>query len=162
MVDEATAVYESHDHKRCIHDAVTRADEVCRDKNVRLTPLRRRVFELVWQHHRPVGAYDLLAELAKEEGRNAAPPTVYRALDFLLEQGLIHRINSLNAYIGCTAPGCNHQGCFLICHRCKTTLEVDSEQLLKSIRTEAGLHDFLPQQAMVEVTGLCPNCRGAA
>ena len=159
MVAEAAAVYESHDHKRCIHNAVERADNVCRSNNVRLTPLRRQVLELVWQHHKPVGAYDLLAELAKQEDRNAAPPTVYRALDFLLEQGLIHRINSLNAYIGCTDPCCSHQGCFLICHQCKTTLEIDSRQLLQGIKQQAGLHGFLPEKAMVEITGLCPNCR---
>ena len=87
-----------HDHSHCVSDALRAADALCARSGARLTALRRRVLELVWQSHRPLGAYDILGVLSSEDGRRAAPPTVYRALDFLLEHGLIHRLASLNAY----------------------------------------------------------------
>ena len=95
-------INEEHDHAACIAQAVGQAEQVCHQQKQRFTALRRRVFELVWQHHRPIGAYEVL-DLLQRDGR-AAPPTVYRALDFLLEIGLVHRIASLNAYVGCIQP----------------------------------------------------------
>ncbi|MHA1109066.1 MAG: transcriptional repressor, partial [Alphaproteobacteria bacterium] len=86
-----------HDHKRCIAEALAAAEEICARQSVKLTDLRRRVLELIWDRHEPVRAYDLLDQL-RAGRRSAAPPTIYRALDFLLEAGLIHRIESLNAY----------------------------------------------------------------
>ena len=106
-----------HDHGDCIADALGMAEQVCAKRGARLTKLRRRVFELVWSSHAPVGAYDLLRHLARERD-GAAPPTVYRALDFLRKHGLIHRIESLNAFVGCCTPGEAHAGQFLICSRC--------------------------------------------
>lgn len=85
-----------HHHATCIEDALATAEKLCSERKQRFTPLRRRVLELVWQSHRPVGAYEILRQLTAEEGC-PAPPTVYRALDFLLDQGFIHRINALNA-----------------------------------------------------------------
>jgi len=84
-----------HDHDHCVSHALAEADSLCARQGVRLTALRKRVLELVWQSHRPLGAYDILAVLSEQDGRRAAPPTVYRALDFLLENGLVHRIASL-------------------------------------------------------------------
>ena len=92
-----------HEHQSCIEDALARADDVCRERGVRLTPLRRRVLELVWSSHRAVKAYDLLAALGDAVGA-AKPPTVCRALEFLMAQGLVHRIDSLNAFVGCPQP----------------------------------------------------------
>src|SRR3546814_13298582 len=89
-----------HDHSHCVHTALSEADAICARQGLRLTALRKRVLELVWQSHRPLGAYDILAVLSEQDGRRAAPPTVYRALAFLLENGLVHRIASLNAFIG--------------------------------------------------------------
>src|SRR3546814_13619005 len=93
-----------HDHDHCVSHALAEADSLCARQGVRLTALRKRVLELVWQSHKPLGAYDILAQLTEQDGRRAAPPTVYRALDFLLENGLVHRIASLNAFIGCNHP----------------------------------------------------------
>ena len=97
-----------HDHSHCVTHALGEAESLCTKSGVRLTDLRRRVLELVWQSHKPLGAYDILAVLSEQDGRRAAPPTVYRALDFLLENGLVHRIASLNAFIGCNHPGHAH------------------------------------------------------
>lgn len=88
-----------HDHSRCVTHALTEAESICTRQGLRLTALRKRVLELVWHSHKPLGAYDILGVLSEEDGRRAAPPTVYRALDFLLENGLVHRIASLNAFI---------------------------------------------------------------
>ena len=94
-----------HDHSRCVAEALAEAEALCAKQGTRLTTLRKRVLELVWASHKPLGAYDILGVLSEEDGRRAAPPTVYRALDFLLENGLVHRIASLNAFIGCVHPG---------------------------------------------------------
>ncbi|MGI0119797.1 Fur family transcriptional regulator [Zooshikella sp. RANM57] len=148
-----------HNHASCIAHALDKAQTLCQRNKVRLTELRLRVLELVWHSHKPLGAYDILAVLAKEDGRNAAPPTVYRALDFLLEQGLIHRIASLNAFIGCSDPECPHQGYFLICNQCGITLELHSDKVSKSIHQVACEYDFEISHEMVEVVGVCPNCQ---
>ena len=90
---------EKHDHRRCVTTALDRAAKVCAAKGARLTAIRRQVLELVWQSHRPVGAYDILAALGRKRDY-VAPPTVYRALEFLRAQGLVHRIEGLNAFVG--------------------------------------------------------------
>ncbi|MGI9275853.1 MAG: Fur family transcriptional regulator [Endozoicomonas sp.] len=154
-----TTVYQPHDHGHCIADALSEARAICLKNGARLTPLREKVLELVWQSHQPVGAYDVLAELAKQEERPAQPPTVYRALDFLLEQGLIHRLSSLNAYIGCPHPGKHHPSCFLICGKCRTTLEVEHKAMNQSIQFCASEQGFIVSDTAIELTGLCPNCQ---
>ncbi|QKT03074.1 transcriptional repressor [Ectothiorhodospiraceae bacterium 2226] len=150
----------THDHKRCVRDALQAAARLCTERGVRLTPLRRRVLELVWSSHRPVGAYALL-EMYRAEDRAAAPPTVYRALGFLLDQGLIHRIASLNAYVGCTAPGAPHGGQFLICSRCGEALELDSTRIQDAVARSAAGAGFAVDHQTIEVTGLCARCKEA-
>ncbi len=151
-----------HDHSRCVTSALSAADEVCAQHGARLTALRRRVLELVWASHRPLGAYDILGVLSSEDGRRAAPPTVYRALDFLLEQGLIHRLASLNAFIGCNHPGQTHQGHFLICRQCGTAIELAQPSISAAILAAAADVGFAAEGQVVEVVGLCAQCREAA
>jgi len=129
---------------------------------VRLTALRKRVLELVWQSHKPLGAYDILAVLSEQDGRRAAPPTVYRALDFLLENGLVHRIASLNAFIGCNHPEHPHQGQFLICRLCHTAIELENAAVSDAIAAAAASVDFQAEAQTVEVVGICAPCRLAA
>lgn len=149
--------YRQHNHDACIADALADARTICQRNNARLTPARERVLELIWQSHRPLGAYDVLAMLTRD-GHNAAPPTVYRALDFLQQYGLVHRIASLNAFIGCTHAGERHQGMFLICHRCSNVLEFSSPAVADAIGNAASGADFSPDDITVEVSGLCPRC----
>src|SRR3954453_3718975 len=92
-----------HDHADCVAAALGAAERLCARRGARLTELRRRVLELIWRSHEPIGAYALLDRLGRERGR-VAPPTVYRALEFLIAHGLVHRIASLNAFIGCVHP----------------------------------------------------------
>ena len=115
---------ERHDHESCVETAIDRAATLCAARGARLTDLRRDVLALVWEGHAPVGAYHILDAL-KRRHPGAAPPTVYRALEFLSEQGLIHRIESLNAYVGCDRPDQRHVSQFLICERCNATAELD-------------------------------------
>ncbi|OED41498.1 Fur family transcriptional regulator [Endozoicomonas sp. (ex Bugula neritina AB1)] len=161
MSTENLPAYQPHDHKHCISDALNEAQSLCQSRGVRLTPIREKVLELVWQNHQPIGAYDILAIIAKKEDRPAQPPTVYRALDFLQEQGLVHRIASINAFIGCPHPGEHHKGCFLICENCRTTVEIDQPEINQAIQACADSHQFSIKESAIELTGLCPNCREA-
>jgi Fur family zinc uptake transcriptional regulator len=127
-----------------------------------MTPLRRRVLELVWDSHAPIGAYAIMDLLRAADDRAAAPPTVYRALEFLLERGLIHRIESLNAFVGCAQPGDDHMVQFLICTSCGNAVELADARVTKAIGAVAGDHGFTLQNRIVELTGLCAACRSEA
>lgn len=120
-------------------------------------PLRQRVLELVWQSHRPVGAYELL-DIVKDERGRAAPPTVYRALEFLLENGLIHRIETLNAFVGCDHPAGPHTAQFLICTSCRRVAELSDDAIAKRVRTRAADAGFRSEHQTLEVTGTCEDC----
>lgn len=148
-----------HDHTHCIADALTRADALCAERGARLTALRRQVLELVWTSHRPRGAYAILEDLSQREGKSTAPLTVYRALEFLVEQGLVHRIESLSAYIGCAAPGAVHSGQFLVCEACGNAVEIDDPRIRTAIDTTAAERGFRVNRPTVEVRGMCTDCQ---
>lgn len=149
-----------HDHNHCINTALQQAQQLCKTNGQRLTKIRELVLKLIWQSHKPLGAYDLLPAIA-EAGFNSAPPTVYRALDFLQEQGLVHRLASLNAFIGCSHPNHVHHGYFLICQCCGTTAELESTELQSSIQRFAADAGFSVEQENIEILGRCPNCQEA-
>ncbi len=135
--------------------ALVRAEEHCARRNARLTPLRRWVLGRLWDdRQRPKGAYQLLEELKREKG-NAAPPTVYRALDFLLEQGLIHKLESLNAFIACNRPSAPHVTRFLLCRDCGIAEEIYEDLLDEALRNAAGRVGFEIQEGTIEVVGRC-------
>lgn len=151
--------FHPHDHSHCVHDALATADRLCAESGARLTPLRRRVLELVWGSHRPLGAYELLDQLTAE-GHKPAPPTVYRALEFLLEQKLVHRIASRNAFLGCTHPGAAHAGYFLLCDECGNAEEIaDGSALAGAVARAAAAADFAISSQTLELTGRCRRCR---
>lgn len=160
MKKAAKADAHGHDHRHCVEDAIAAAERLCSEKDVRFTPLRRRVLELVWSSHKPVGAYALLDAL-RDEDLGSAPPTVYRALDFLIENGLIHRIERMNAFVGCSHPGEAHRGFFLICSECGNAEEVESEDLSGTIAATAAGRGFSARDMTLEVTGTCAGCRSA-
>lgn len=158
---EATAFPPArHDHAACVAEALDRAERLCAARGERLTELRRQVLQLVWAGHAPQGAYDILDALGRTRGR-VAPPTVYRALDFLQAQGLIHRIESLNAFIGCPIPEARHSGQFFICRACRTAAELDVRAIDRAVDREAGRLGFAIEQRTVELLGLCRACREA-
>jgi Fur family zinc uptake transcriptional regulator len=148
-----------HDHQACIEEALERAQTLCNQRGVRLTPLRKTVLELVWQNHKPLGAYALMSMLEREDTRKVAPPTVYRALDFLLENGLIHRVHRLNAYVGCADPEQPHAGNLLICRQCGVAQEVEGPALSQSLQQLAQERAFTAEDHTLEVVGLCGQCQ---
>jgi len=150
--------YRPHNHDACVSHALADARAICQQQNVRLTPTRERVLELIWQSHKPLGAYDVLAELTSE-GHSAAPPTVYRALDFLQQHGLVHRIASLNAFTGCAHAGEQHTSMFLICRACDNVLELTDASVSTAIHNAADAEAFRAEKVTLEVSGLCPRCQ---
>lgn len=132
------------------------AEERCGRSGKRLTDLRRQVLEIIAASPTPMGAYDVLGELTQARGRTA-PPTVYRSLDFLLELGLVHRVESLNAFIVCTEAH-EHISQFLICRACGTTTELSKGAVVEILRDAAKSQGFLPDRFTVEVSGTCTTC----
>lgn len=146
-----------HDHGRCIRSALDQALALCANRGLRLTDLRRQVLELVWRSHTPTGAYQIMDRLAAQRGR-VAPPTVYRALDFLAREGLIHRIDSLNAYVGCASPTASHEAYFFLCRVCGEAAEFHDADLAVAIGGCATRAGFRLGSATVELAGVCARC----
>lgn len=146
-----------HDHSQCMHQAITTAEQLCASRGVQLTPIRHKVLELIWNSHKAIKAYDLL-DLIRPINDAAKPSTVYRALDFLLEQGLIHRVESLNAFVGCRSSGTQHDQLLLICTVCHNIEERPAGNVFKALSDEMQNADFSPQRKTIEIHGLCKNC----
>ncbi|EXJ15227.1 Fur family transcriptional regulator [Imhoffiella purpurea] len=137
--------------------SLERADALCLRRGVRLTPQRRRVLAILCASARPLGAYEIL-EAMRDGSRSLAPPTVYRALDFLLEQGLVHKLESLHAFVGCRHPDHPHSGQFLICRSCGLVTELEDRGICESLLSAASATGFVPERRVVEVLGTCARC----
>jgi Fur family zinc uptake transcriptional regulator len=150
-----------HDHDRCSADAMAHAEALCAARGQRLTPLRRQVLETLAESHRTLGAYEIMDRMA-EQGPRPAPITVYRALDFLLENGLVHRIESRNAFLACIGDHEAGTGTivFLICERCGAVGEANSKAVADTVQTAARAAGFTPKARVIEVTGVCAHCNG--
>ena len=137
------------------------AQTLCQRRGAQLTELRRKVLGLVLDSDRPTGAYDLLDQL-RAHHKGAAPPTVYRALDFLLEHGLVHKVERLSAYVGCVHPGDeddhHHAAQFLICRRCGQVTELEDPRVDRALVEVAREHGFRPTGSTMEVEGICAAC----
>jgi Fur family transcriptional regulator, zinc uptake regulator len=149
-----------HDHGRCAADAMRTAEVLCAKRGARLTDIRRRVLTEVWTSHAPIGAYDILAGLNANRGK-IAPMAVYRALDFLMEHGLVHRLASLNAFIGCASASERHTAHFLICRACKSATEMDAAAVTRAVKKTLSAHGFTPEAEIIEIQGLCAHCTKA-
>ena len=151
-----------HDHARCVADTLTRAEEACDRSGRRLTPLRRRVLEALAESHAPIGAYDIVERLKR--AREAVPAmSVYRALDFLVTEGLAHRIESQNAFLACNrGHDSDEVVVFLLCERCSTVAEVKSDAVGRDLARAAGAVGFEARTPVLEIKGLCENCRADA
>lgn len=140
------------------------AEAVCADHGVKLTDIRRKVLDAVWTSHAPIGAYDILAALnSGAPGPGAgkiAPMAIYRALDFLMEQGLVHRLASLNAFVGCALARERHTAHFLICRGCKSATEMEGAAVTRAVRKTLSAHGFTAETEIIEIQGLCAHCAG--
>jgi Fur family zinc uptake transcriptional regulator len=148
-----------HDHNRCTAEAIDHAERVCERRAQKFTPIRRQVLQALLSSHRPLGAYEVIDELAKSMPR-PAPITVYRALDFLMENGLVHRIESRNAFLACAR---DHEAvgmvAFLICERCGSVGEIPAAPVAQSLNAAARATGFAPTLSVVEITGICAHCQ---
>lgn len=145
---------------RDIERALARVQQICAGRGVRLTPVRRRVLELILGAPQPIGAYALLAELQRERGK-LGPPTIYRALDFLLAGKLIHKIESVSAYVACADVEHPHESQFMICDDCGATEEIRDQEIVDSLRRLGEGRGFAVARQVIEARGLCPVCRAA-
>jgi len=150
-----------HDHSRCSGDVMALAEAQIAAKGQRLTPVRRRTLEILLESHHALGAYDVLDRLAAS-GFGRQPPVAYRALEFLEDQGLAHRIRRLNAFTACMHPGEAHAPAFLICRTCHVVAEAPGLAVAETLRLSAAAMGFTVERATVEALGLCPGCAGTA
>jgi Fur family zinc uptake transcriptional regulator len=148
-----------HDHDRCSSDAMAVAEALCAQRGQRLTPIRRKVLAALLASHKPLGAYEIIDRLALK-GPRLAPITTYRALEFLRENGLVHRIESRNAFIACVH---NHAAralvVFLICERCGAVGEASSNDVTATLTSAARAAGFTPKSPVIELTGVCTHCQ---
>ena len=150
--------FRDHDHARCQRELLSEATRLCARRKLRLTARRRQVLEILLASHQPMGAYDILAELNRDPRTDrVSPPIVYRALDFLIGEGLIHRIESRNAFISCIQPGHRVAPQFLICRDCDRVAEIEGAD----VGLLAGARDigFAVDHSVVEITGVCARCQ---
>jgi Fur family transcriptional regulator, zinc uptake regulator len=149
-----------HDHARCSANAMTHAEAVCAERAQRLTTPRRRVLEVLAASHKPLGAYEIIDRFGRRKAR-PAPITVYRALEFLMKHGFVHRIESRNAYLACTH---NHDGgaliAFLMCDTCGAVGEAPTAAMAQVLTAAAKKAGFRPTMSVIEITGTCSHCRG--
>lgn len=150
-----------HDHGACMAETLKAAERLASARGEALTPLRRRVLEILLESHRPMGAYDILGGLARA-GAKPAPPTVYRALEFLTARCLAHRIDSLNAFAACFAPGKAHRSHFFLCRACGRAAEIHNAALDEALARAAAHASFEAERETVEISGLCADCRRTA
>ena len=148
---------EIHNHSNCIQTALNNASQLCNERGVQLTDIRKQVLELIWADHHAVKAYDLL-ERIKPLQSAAKPATIYRALDFLREQGFIHRVESLNAFIGCCDLKTAHEQLLLICKQCNDVEERHADLVMQALAQELQNAKFIAHSKAIEIHGLCENC----
>ena len=151
------------DPKHHVDDArgfVAAVERACQERGLRLTPIRGRVLELIAAAGKPVTAYELLELVREKKGVGAdAPPTVYRALDFLMANGFVHKLESVNAFVACHHPNSDqHSVPFLICDRCHSAVELEDREVVQQLEARAKALGFQPQAQTLEVHGLCARC----
>lgn len=152
-----TIGFKHHDHTHCVSDALSTAESRCAEQKLQFTPVRRRVLEILLKDHRAMGAYEIL-ELLAADGLGSQPPVVYRALDFLVQNGMAHRIERLNAYAACSHQDHDHVPAFLICRVCKAVAEAETELEQGQLGAAAEATGFTIECIVVEAEGVCPQC----
>lgn len=149
--------FRPHDHTACVTDTLRAAEDRCAADRLRFTPVRRKVLEILLQEHRALGAYAILDRL-RENGFGSQPPVAYRALDFLVSNGLAHKIERLNAFIACAHPSHAHTPAFMICRFCDAVAEIQSSPARGALSDAARASGFRIERTVVEAEGVCPAC----
>ena len=149
-------IFDEHDHRACFRGSMGSLEKHCFENNLKLTPLRKKIFEFLLKDHQPLGAYQIL-DLLRKSGFSSTPPIAYRVLDFLIEQGFVHKIKRLNAFVACSHPGKVHSPAFMICRKCEKVAEIDEKKSGINLKKAAPLN-FIIEEAIIEVVGLCTSC----
>jgi Fur family zinc uptake transcriptional regulator len=158
--DPGAAIFPApgHDHDRCLSDAMAVAEALCLERGQRLTAMRREVLAALLASHQPLGAYEIMDRLASKSAR-LAPITIYRALDFLRENGLVHRIESRNAFVACVHTHVDgDMVVFLICELCGAVGEASSPEVAATLKSAARAVGFAPRSPVIEISGICTHC----
>jgi Fur family zinc uptake transcriptional regulator len=150
--------FEEHDHQKCRQAGIAVAEAKCKAAGVRLTDVRRRVLEILLESHQAIGAYQVLARL-QEEGHGSHPPLAYRALEFLVQNGLAHKLESANAFVACAAPEVGHNPAFFICRLCGSVAEDEDFSIARALNKIANEAKFKVETTAVELEGLCSFCQ---
>ena len=148
-----------HDHAHCTADLIARAERICGRRGSKLTGQRREVLSCVAESHAAAGAYDIIERMAAR-GTRPAPITVYRALDFLMGHGLIHKIESRNAFVACSHAHDGKPAALIVCAKCGTVAELDVPQAFELVERAAVAQDFRAGRTMIEMSGTCGPCAG--
>ncbi len=151
-------IFKKHNHQNCIKNAMVALEVFCRDNDLKLTVLRRKIFSVLLEEHRALGAYDILDRL-RNAGVKILPPVVYRTLDFFISNGFAHKIERLNAFIACAHPYESHTPAFLICRLCRSVSEAPAQNAIDRLDKTATTVNFSIEHSVVEAIGLCPSCR---
>lgn len=149
--------FQPHDHNNCVSHAIKAAEETCQKQGLRLTPVRRKVLELLLHEHRALGAYAIL-DMLREAGFGSQPPVAYRALDFLTAHGFAHKVERINAFVACAQPGETHSPAFMICRVCDAVAEALALPVKGSLGDAARASGFKIEKTVVEAEGICPDC----
>lgn len=155
--EEGPLGFAQHDHGTCVSDTLAVAEDRCAAEGLRFTPVRRKVLEILLQEHRALGAYTILDRL-RDDGFGSQPPVAYRALDFLVANGLAHKIERLNAFIACVHPSHSHTPAFMICRLCDAVAETHSSPGKGTLGEAARATGFRIERTVVEAEGVCPAC----
>lgn len=140
------------------HERVALAKSICERRGVQMTRLRQQILELLWATGRPTGAYELIEALKLRDSRPVGPPTVYRALEFLMAQGLVSKIESLNAYVPCVHPERDHDCLFFICSDCRASVELEDPRIKGLLAEDAAVLGFVATRRTIEIEGTCAQC----
>ena len=144
-------------HTKKLERFLEQVQQICSERGIRLTPQRKEVLGIIHSAEQPLGAYDILEKMA-QDGRKPAPPTVYRALEFLLGAHLIHKLETLHAYVACSHPDHPHSSQFLICNECGEVDELESAGLDGTLSDLAQARGFRAESQTIEVKGTCADC----
>ena len=148
--------FKEHDHNACFDVVMEAFQSHCLKKNLKVTPLRSKVLECLLKDHQSLGAYQIL-DLLRDSGFSSTPPIAYRVLDFLIEQGFVHKIKRLNTFIACSHPGNTHSPAFMICRKCEKVAEIDEKESGIDLKKAAPV-DFKVEEAVIEMIGVCRSC----
>lgn len=149
---------DSHSHQKCVDKLIKQAREICIKNNLRLTPLREKILEIIFQNHKAIKAYDVLKELEKHNISDK-PPTIYRALDFFITNKIIHKIHCINSYLVCSHPGMHNDCSLFICEKCNSVEENCDNNISKLIVEDAKNNNFTIKNKNIEILGICQNCQ---